>query len=112
MVALVRAQGIPCRYVSGYVHHGENSQDRSIEGASHAWVEAYLPGLGWTGFDTTNDVIAQSRHIRVAIGRDYGDAPPPANWPSRFPCCGPKRRLNTRIFCASSGRWRRSRNPT
>ena len=49
---------------------------RSADGATHAWVEAFLPGLGWVGFDPTNNVIAGTRHIRVAIGRDYADVPP------------------------------------
>ena len=74
MIALVRRLGIPCRYVSGYLFHGRD--DRSAEGATHAWVEALLPGLGWVGFDPTNNVLAGTRHIRVAIGRDYADVPP------------------------------------
>jgi transglutaminase-like putative cysteine protease len=76
MIALVRSRGIPCRYVSGYVFRSVDSHDRSIEGASHAWVEAYLPDLGWVGFDPTNDVVAEERHIRVAVGRDYADVSP------------------------------------
>jgi transglutaminase-like putative cysteine protease len=51
-------------------------KDRSPESATHAWVEALLPGLGWVGFDPTNNVLARSRHIRTAIGRDYADVPP------------------------------------
>ena len=50
--------------------------DRSPEAASHAWVEALLPGLGWVGFDPTNNPMAGERHIRTAIGRDYADVPP------------------------------------
>jgi len=76
MIAVVRNLGIPCRYVSGYLYHDELHHDRSAEGATHAWVEALLPGLGWVGFDPTNGVIAGSRHIRTAIGRDYADVPP------------------------------------
>ena len=76
MIAVVRNLGIPCRYVSGYLYHDELHHDRSAEGATHAWVEALVPGLGWVGFDPTNGVIAGSRHIRTAIGRDYGDVPP------------------------------------
>jgi len=76
MTALVRALGIPCRYVSGYLFHDEAHHDRSAEGATHAWVEAMLPEIGWVGFDPTNDLIAGSRHIRTAIGRDYADVPP------------------------------------
>ena len=44
--------------------------------ASHAWLEAQLPGLGWTGFDPTNGCMVDERHIRVAVGRDYSDVPP------------------------------------
>jgi transglutaminase-like putative cysteine protease len=47
-----------------------------VEGATHAWAEAFLPSLGWVGFDPTNDVLAGERHIRVAVGRDYADVPP------------------------------------
>ena len=76
MIALVRRLGVPCRYVSGYLFRQENSADRSTDGATHAWVEALLPELGWTGFDPTNNLVASDRHIRVAIGRDYADVPP------------------------------------
>jgi transglutaminase-like putative cysteine protease len=76
MTALVRASGIPCRYVSGYLAPRSSGHDRSTEHATHAWVEALLPDLGWVGFDPTNDTLALERHIAVAIGRDYGDVPP------------------------------------
>ena len=76
MIALVRALGIPCRYVSGYLFHRLETQDRSAQDATHAWVEALLPGLGWVGFDPTNNLLACERHIRTAIGRDYADVPP------------------------------------
>ncbi len=76
MIALARRIGIPCRYVSGYLSPSTESHDRSAEGATHAWAEAYLPTLGWVGFDPTNDVLAAERHIRVAVGRDYADVPP------------------------------------
>jgi transglutaminase-like putative cysteine protease len=75
MIGLVRQLGIPCRYVSGYLFHQENA-DRSSVAATHAWVEALLPDLGWVGFDPTNNRLAEDRHIRVAIGRDYKDVPP------------------------------------
>jgi transglutaminase-like putative cysteine protease len=78
MIALVRKLRTPCRYVSGYLFHLEENgrKDRSLEGASHAWVEALVPRLGWTAFDPTNNLIGGDRHIRVAIGRDYADVPP------------------------------------
>ena len=76
MIALVRKLRIPCRYVSGYLFHADGSTTRSAEGASHAWVEALLPGLGWTEFDPTNNMLSGDRHIRVAVGRDYAEVPP------------------------------------
>jgi transglutaminase-like putative cysteine protease len=76
MIAVARSWGIPTRYVSGYLHHRRKGQYRSGEDATHAWVEAYLPSLGWLGFDPTNDIEAGERHIRVAVGRDYADVPP------------------------------------
>jgi len=77
MITLVRSKlRIPCRYVSGYLYHGQADTDRSAHSATHAWVEAYLPQLGWVGFDPTNWLVAGDRHIRTAIGRDYADVPP------------------------------------
>jgi transglutaminase-like putative cysteine protease len=76
MIALVRQLRIPCRYVSGYLFHREDGQDRSPAGATHAWAEAFLPGPGWVAFDPTNNLVGNARHIRVAIGRDYADVPP------------------------------------
>ena len=76
MIALVRRTEIPCRYVSGYLFHKAGVRTRSTEGATHSWVEAYLPSLGWIGFDPTNDMIAGESHVRTAVGRDYSDVPP------------------------------------
>jgi transglutaminase-like putative cysteine protease len=80
MIALARMVGIPCRYVSGYLCHGDEpeigSDERNAPSATHAWVEAFLPRLGWVGFDPTNDLVANDRHIRTALGRDYADVPP------------------------------------
>ena len=85
MIALARLVGIPCRYVSGYLCHGDSNTgelteaehaERSAPSATHAWVEAFLPRLGWVGFDPTNDLVASDRHIRTALGRDYADVPP------------------------------------
>jgi transglutaminase-like putative cysteine protease len=82
MITLVRRLNVPCRYVSGYMFHREKTEerekenDRSVEGASHAWIEALVPNFGWMAFDPTNNLIGGDRHIRVAIGRDYADVPP------------------------------------
>jgi len=76
MIALLRELTIPARYVSGYLAQRDSGQDRSAADATHAWVEALLPALGWVGFDPTNSRVADDRHIRVAVGRDYDDVPP------------------------------------
>ena len=55
-LALARAHGIPCRYVSGYLAP-EMSSARPADSASHAWIEAWLPGLEWTAFDPTHDLV-------------------------------------------------------
>ena len=75
MIAVARQWGVPARYVSGYMYHRGN-RDRSEADATHAWVEAWLPSLGWVGFDPTNNVMAAERHVRAAVGRDYADVPP------------------------------------
>ncbi|MDB5736242.1 MAG: hypothetical protein JWN16_2879, partial [Alphaproteobacteria bacterium] len=75
MTAIAREWGIPTRYVSGYLYH-KGSRDRSAADATHAWIESYLPSLGWVGFDPTNNIMAGERHIRAAVGRDYADVPP------------------------------------
>lgn len=76
MLALAREVGIPSRYVSGYLFHQTDKNDRSDADASHAWVEAWLPELGWVGFDPTNNLIVSNRHIRVSVARDYSGASP------------------------------------
>ena len=76
MLALARGWGIPGRYVSGYLHLEGRSGEQVPQGASHAWAEFLLPGLGWVGFDPTNDTPADHRHVRLARGRDYIDAAP------------------------------------
>ncbi len=76
MIALVRNARIPCRYVSGYLYHSTEIAHPAADGATHAWVEALLPRLGWVGFDPTINRLASEQHIRTATGRDYADVPP------------------------------------
>lgn len=74
MLALCRLLGIPSRYVSGYL---ETAPGRNLgSDASHAWVEAYLPGSGWVGFDPTNGALVGQTYVKVGHGRDYDDVPP------------------------------------
>lgn len=75
MIGLCRAVGIPCRYASGYLYNGPLDQLLGAQ-ASHAWAEVYLPGVGWVGYDPTNNTLADERYIKVAIGRDYHDVAP------------------------------------
>jgi transglutaminase-like putative cysteine protease len=76
-IGVLRLAGIPSRYVSGYLAPvlGDGVESVGAQ-ASHAWLEAQLPGAGWIGFDPTNGCQVDQRHIRVAIGRDYSDVPP------------------------------------
>ncbi len=77
-IGLLRLAGVPARYVSGYLAPAISPTGNASVGeqASHAWLEAWLPYAGWTGFDPTNRYRTDERHIRVAIGRDYADVPP------------------------------------
>ena len=77
-IGLLRLAGIPARYVSGYFAPDSQraADSKPPELAPHAWIEALLPGTGWTGFDPTHKTRTLIRHIRVAVGRDYNDLPP------------------------------------
>jgi len=75
LIALARNARVPCRYVSGYLYQSSDTGP-SADGATHAWVEALIPGIGWVGFDPTLNRIVRERHIRTAVGRDYADVPP------------------------------------
>jgi transglutaminase-like putative cysteine protease len=74
-IALLRAAGIPARYVSGYLHTDKEARPGdTVSGESHAWVEAWLGD--WWAFDPTNGVAVGERHAAVGRGRDYADVPP------------------------------------
>lgn len=74
MLGICRTQGIPARYVSGYFYNPHRLPD-DIE-ASHAWVEVFLPGYGWKGFDPTHNRVPDTRYVKLAVGRDYADIRP------------------------------------
>jgi len=75
-LSLLRAMGVPARYVSGYLHPSEGATvGEVVQGESHAWVEAWLGR--WVAIDPTGtDTRVAERHVVVARGRDYGDVPP------------------------------------
>lgn len=103
-LAAARRLKIPARYVGGYVRRepappdaegmtqsmgpagmtqslGAGGMSQSVggaveEGAGHAWAEAFVPDLGWVGFDPANCVCVTEAHVRVAIGLDYLSAAP------------------------------------
>jgi len=74
LLQMLRMADIPARYVSGYICPSD-AITRG-EGATHAWVEAYIPFYGWLGIDPTNNIIANENHVRLAIGRNYNDCAP------------------------------------
>ena len=82
LLSLLRSSGLPARYVSGYLvprqaADSQGAMERVIGGlASHAWVQAFLPDIGWFGLDPTVGTFVEMQHIRIAYGRDYGDAAP------------------------------------
>jgi transglutaminase-like putative cysteine protease len=72
-VAAVRALGQPARYVGGYLHAG-GAPDAPL--ASHAWAEAWVPDLGWVGFDASAGICPDERYVRTSTGLDYSQAAP------------------------------------
>jgi transglutaminase-like putative cysteine protease len=70
-VACARHLNIPARYVSGYFVRVDGVTDVD---AGHAWAEAFVPDLGWLGFDPANGICPVDAHVRVAVGLDYADA--------------------------------------
>ena len=72
-IGAARSLGIPCRYVGGYLLRSDGTTQQE---AGHAWTEAYLPDLGWVGFDPANGISPTDAYIRVAIGLDYLGAAP------------------------------------
>lgn len=74
MLQILRSLGIPGRYVSGYICPNKNGMRG--EGATHAWVEAWLPGYGWSGIDPTNNVWVTNTHVKLAVGRHFNDCSP------------------------------------
>lgn len=100
MLAICRRQGIPARYISGYLFTGDrrsgtasvpesdgetptpkiptDPNDEELVGgdAMHAWVECLLPNERWHGFDPTNNLLTNDHYVKVHYGRDYGDVAP------------------------------------
>ncbi|APC97138.1 class II glutamine amidotransferase [Francisella frigiditurris] len=75
-ICLSRLLGIPARYRAGYIFNGGQYENTQMSDATHAWVEVYLPWVGWVGYDPTNGCEVNTDHIRIACGRNYMDATP------------------------------------
>ena len=84
LIASCRAHGLPARYVSGYLLTEPAPGEPALLGAdaSHAWVQVWCPGTpgvpahGWLDLDPTNNLVPATDHVRVAVGRDFGDVTP------------------------------------
>ncbi|HEY9888762.1 MAG TPA: transglutaminase family protein, partial [Candidatus Obscuribacterales bacterium] len=79
MIEALRRLGFACRFVSGYLYDaaldgGEVGMTGS--GATHAWLQVYLPGAGWCNYDPTNCITEGFELIRVAIARHPGQVIP------------------------------------
>jgi transglutaminase-like putative cysteine protease len=77
-IACLRSQGLPARYVSGYLETEPSPGQPKLRGvdASHAWVSFFCPGFGWIEIDPTNNCFPSLRHIALGWGRDYSDICP------------------------------------
>jgi len=80
MMEAVRSLGFAARFVSGYIFVPDDSgtadDATAAGGATHAWMQVYLPGAGWIDFDPTNDTVGSRDLIRVAVAWDHGQALP------------------------------------
>ncbi len=83
MMEAVRSLGMAARFVSGYLHvpdggalGGGHVTRHQGGGATHAWVQIFLPGAGWIEFDPTNGIVGNRDLVRVAVARDPTQALP------------------------------------
>ena len=71
MMEAARHWGFGARFVTGYIQMGQGQH-----GATHAWTEIYIPGMGWRGFDPTNNKRIGYEHVTVAVAREHEKASP------------------------------------
>jgi transglutaminase-like putative cysteine protease len=77
MIEAVRSLGFAARFVSGYIFVPDQNPSQSVGGgATHAWLQVYLPGAGWVDFDPTNSIVGNRNLIRVAVAWDPADVLP------------------------------------
>ena len=77
-IGVCRKQGIPARYVSGYLETLPLPGEKKLQGAdaSHAWFSVYGAECGWIDFDPTNNKRPDHQYVTTAWGRDYDDVVP------------------------------------
>jgi len=86
MMEAARSLGLAARFVSGYLYVPEDRHSERVGGgATHAWLEVYLPGAGWIEFDPTNGIVGNHDLIRVAVSRDPRQAVPISGTWTGFP---------------------------
>ncbi|WP_428392896.1 transglutaminase family protein [Lichenicoccus sp.] len=84
MIEAVRSLGMAARFVTGYIY-SPASKSAQGGGATHAWVEVFVPGAGWIDFDPTNGIVGSRDLIRVASVRDAHQAVPLSGTWTGFP---------------------------
>ncbi len=87
MIEAVRSLGLAARFVTGYIHSPASIDKAGNKGggATHAWVEVFIPGVGWIDFDPTNGIIGSRDLIRVASVRNAHQAVPLSGTWTGFP---------------------------
>ncbi len=83
LMEAARRLGVATRFVSGYLYDAALDVNAAPvgeatvgAGATHAWLQAYLPGAGWVAYDPTNNLLGGSQLIRVGVARDPAFAAP------------------------------------
>ncbi len=76
MIAALRSLGLAARFVSGYLHLGDDDDDHMTGGNTHAWVQVFVPGPGWVDFDPSSGTVGNQNHVRVATVREPCEAIP------------------------------------
>jgi len=81
-----RSLGLAARFVTGYLYVPEDRRSERVGGgATHAWLEVYVPGAGWVELDPTNGIVGNHDLIRVAVARDPRQAVPISGTWTGFP---------------------------
>ena len=102
-ICLARLLGVPARYRAGYIFNGGGYENTEMSDATHAWVEVYIPWIGWIGYDPTNGCEVSSDHIRIACGRSYIDATPTSGTIYRGGGGGESLSISVKVFDLTEG---------